>query len=260
MNDWGWVNGGISFGSERKLCGGEKREECASGVDVFEPLAGLERGGSTGDDNIFAERGAVLDSYTRVCADGVTDRRLEEEEFQRLGAFEAEEVYVGKGFEFGGDIEVGASVGEEDAGVDEFGLAFVFTAAEIGDQAAGRSEENPGACEANSFAIPEAEDAASEIREVEDRIEAAGAGVARVGIAGSVEGGNAVAHPVVIVREFGGSELGVDCDWATSDGVKSVFADGLIEGVREIEAADVAATEPAEITDSTGRTWSVRAR
>ena len=120
----------------------------------------------------------------------------------------------------------------------------------FGDEAAGSGEQDAGAGEANGFAIPEAEDAAGEVREIEDGIEAAGATIAWIGVAGSVKRGNAVANPVTVVGEFDGSHLRVYGDWATCDRVESVFADGLIENVREIEAADVAAAEPAKIADA----------
>jgi hypothetical protein len=54
----------------------------------------------------------------------------------------------------------------------------------------------------------------------------------------------------VVVGKFGGGELGVDGYGAAGDGVEGVFANGLIEGVREIQAADVTAAEPAEIADA----------
>ena len=36
----------------------------------------------------------------------------------------------------------------------------------------------------------------------------------------------------------------------SGDGIESVFANGLVKSVREIDAADVAAAEPAEIADA----------
>src|SRR4029077_17329198 len=182
--------------------------------------------------------------------DRVTNRRLEEEKFERFGALEAEEIDVGESAEFRSDVEVGAGVGEEDAGVDEFGLAFVFAGAQIGNEAAGRSEKNAGTGETDAFAIPKAEQAAGKVREIEDGIEAASAGVARGGVTGSVEGRDAVAHPVAIVREFGGGELSIDGDGTAGDGIEGVFTDGLIEGVREIEAADGSAAAPAKVPDA----------
>ena len=88
---------GIGFGSERKLCGGEKREQRAGGVDVFESLAGLQGGGATGEDDVFGERRAVFEADACVGSDGVTNWRLEEEKFERFSALEAQEIYIGEG-------------------------------------------------------------------------------------------------------------------------------------------------------------------
>jgi len=51
--------------SESKLHGAEKREQRTAGVDVFEPLSGLERGSAAGEDDVFCERRPVLDAETR---------------------------------------------------------------------------------------------------------------------------------------------------------------------------------------------------
>src|SRR6202043_288182 len=64
---------------------------------------------------------------------------------------------------------------------------------------------------------------------------------------GSVEGGDAVAHPILIVGNLSGGHLCVDGDALSGDGIESVLTDRLIESVREIESMDVAAAEPAEI-------------
>ena len=117
--------------SKRKLCGAEKREECAARVDVFEPLAGLQGGGAAGEDDVFGERRAVFDADAVVGADGVADVGLEQEVFEGLGALEAKEVDIGETLELGSDVEVGAGVGEKDSRIDEFGLAFVFAGAQV---------------------------------------------------------------------------------------------------------------------------------
>src|SRR5262249_21222132 len=131
--------------SEGKLCGSKKREQRAAGVNILKPLARLESRSAPGDDEIFAEGRAGLDAHTCVGADGMADGRLEKQKFERLGALKAKEVYVGKGTELRSDVEVGAGVGKEDAGIDEFGLAFVLAGTEVGDEAPGRSEQHAGA-------------------------------------------------------------------------------------------------------------------
>src|SRR5256885_10997476 len=78
--------------SESKLHGAEKREEYAAGVHVFETLSRSEGGSAAGEDDVFGKRRTVFDAHAQVFADGVTDRRLEKKEFERLGAFEAEKI------------------------------------------------------------------------------------------------------------------------------------------------------------------------
>src|SRR5947207_370551 len=236
--------------SESKLHGAEKREKRAVGVDVFEALAGLQGGSAAGEHDVFRERRAVFDADAEVFADGVVNGPLEEEEFERLGAFEAEKVEIRKAPQLGSDIEVGAGVGQKDAGVDEISLTFFFAGAKRRNEAAGRGEKNAGAEKAYGFAIPEAEEAAGEIGQVDDGVKAAGAAIARMGIAGSVEARNAVPDPILIVGDLSGGHLRVDGDAASGDGIESVHTDCLVEGVREIEAMDVAAAEPAEIADA----------
>ena len=51
----------------------------------------------------------------------------------------------------------------------------------------------------------------------------------------------------MIDREFERSHLGVDRNALTGDSVVAVFAEHLIEGMREIQPADVAITGPAEV-------------
>jgi len=222
----------------------------AAGVDVAEALAGLQHGSAAGEDDIFGERRTILQAGAEVFADGVANGRLEEDVFERFGAHEAQKIKVGEAFEFGGDVEIGAGIGEKNSGIDEVGLAFVFAGTHVGQETAVGGEGHSGTGETDGFAIPEAEEAAGEIGEIVDGIEAAGAAIARIGVAGRIEGRDAEADPVFVEREFGGGHLRVDGDAAASDGIEGVFAEGLIEGVCEIEAFDVTAAEPAEIADA----------
>jgi len=66
----------------------------------------------------------------------------------------------------------------------------------------------------------------------------------------SEKGGDTVANPVLIVGKFDGSHLRVYRDFAAGDGIEGVFPSSFVEGMGEIEPADVAAAEPAEIADA----------
>ena len=83
-----------------------------------------------------------------------------------------------------------------------------------------RGEKNAGTEKPNSFAIPEAEETAGEIGQVNDGVKASGATVAGIGVAGGVEGGDAVADPVLVIGDFRGGHLRVDSDAASGDGIE----------------------------------------
>src|SRR5260370_3517749 len=112
--------------SESKLPETEKREKRAAGVNVFETLPGLQRGSAAGEHDVFGQRWAVLDADAKIFADGVMDGRLEQEKFERLGAFETEKIEIGEAPQFGCDVKVGTGVREKNPGVDDVSLAFFF--------------------------------------------------------------------------------------------------------------------------------------
>src|SRR6266436_31788 len=180
------------------------------------------------------------------------DGRLEQEKFERLGALETQKIKIRKASQFGSDLKVRAGVGEKNPGVDEIGLAFFLAGAQRGNEAAGSGQQNAGSEKPNAFTIPEAEQPAGKIGQIDDGVESAGASVARIRVAGSVESGNAVTDPVFVVRNFGGGHLRVDRDTAAGNGIERVLADGLVESVREIEPVDVSAAKPPEIADANG--------
>ena len=73
--------------------------------------------------------------------------------------------------------------------------------------------------------------AAGEIGKLDDGIEAAGARVTGIGVAGSIESGDAIANPVAIVRQLDRGHLRVDGDGPAGDGIESVFAKSLVKSV-----------------------------
>src|SRR6266849_4385491 len=222
-----------SFDSESKPHRTEKREKRVAGVNVFKTLAGLQRGSAARKDDVFRKRRAVFDADSEVLADGVMNGRLKEEKFERLGAFKTEKVEICEAPQLGGDVEIGAGGGDQEAGIHEVCLAFFVACPERRYETPGSGQESAGAGEANAFAIPETEQAACKIGKIDDGVETAGARIARVRVTGSVEDGKAVTHPIFIVREFGGGHLGIDGHTFSRNRIEGVFAEGLIEGVRE---------------------------
>src|SRR5208337_1126684 len=77
--------------------------------------------------------------------------------------------------------------------------------------------------------VPETEEAAGKIWQIHDGIEAAGAAIARVGIPGGIERGNAVANPIAIEGEFRGGHLRVHRNATPGDRIKSVLTGRLIK-------------------------------
>src|SRR5260370_6201806 len=247
------VRNGLAFAvhgwriSESKLHGTEKREKRVAGVDVLEPLHGLQRGSAAGEHNVFGKRRAVLDADAKVFTDRVVNGRLEQEKFERLGALETEKIEIREASQLGSDLKVRASVGQKNTRVDEIRLAFFFARVERRNQAPGRGQQNAGSEKPNPFTIPEAEEPSGKVGKIHDGIESARASVARIRVTGSVESGNAITDPIFVVGNFSGGHLSVHGDAASSNGIECVLAESLIESVREIHAADVPAAEPAEI-------------
>src|SRR5882762_1501135 len=119
------VRNGLAFAvhsrriSESKLHGNEKREKRAAGVDVFETPAGQQRGSAAGEHDVLGKRRTVLGADAKIFSDCVVNGRLEQNEFERLGAFETEKIKIREAPHFGSDVEIGSRVGQENPGVDE---------------------------------------------------------------------------------------------------------------------------------------------
>ena len=64
--------------SKSKLHRAEKREECAARVDIFEPVAGLQRGRAACENDVFAQRRAVRHADAEVFADAVANGGFEQ--------------------------------------------------------------------------------------------------------------------------------------------------------------------------------------
>ena len=210
-------------------------------------MAGLQGGSASGKNNIFGERRAIFDTESKVRADGAMNRGLKQNVFQRRGALEAKKINIGETFQLGREIKIRASTGEKYSRIYEIGLAFFFAGPHGGQETAGRGEEYAGAGEADAFAIPKTEKSSSKIREFNDGIEAASASITGMGVAGGVKGSEAITDPVVVQGNFRGGHLRVDGYRAARDGIEGVFAYRLVEGMGEIKASYMAATEPTKI-------------
>src|SRR5712691_6737443 len=116
--------GGILSELQAQVC--EQREQRLPRVDIPETAAGRERGGAAGQDDVLGERWPVLQTNAVVRADGVADGRLEQQQLEGLGAVKAQEVDVDHAAQLRCQVEVRPGIHQQDPGVDEVGLAFVF--------------------------------------------------------------------------------------------------------------------------------------
>src|SRR6266850_1162799 len=246
----GFWSGSILCASERKLHGAEKRKKCPARVNIFESLSRLQRGSPAGENDVFTQWRTVFHSDAEIFADRVADGGLEEQKLQRLGAFKPEKIEVCKPSQFGSDLEIRSCVDEEDARVDEIRLAFLFARPKRWNEASRCGQKNAGTEKSDAFPIPKAEKPAAKVRKIHDGIEPAGAPVAWIRIARSVKRGNAVAHPVLVIGNLGGSHLCIDRDALARNRIESVLAESLVKRMRQIDPANMSAAEPAEVTNA----------
>ena len=165
---------------ELKLHVGKERKQDPTVIDVLQGVSRYQRCGAATDDDVLTERRTIVEARAKIGANAVPNRTLEQQQLQRFSAIEAKVIEVGEGAEFGSDVKIGARIGEKNSGIDEIGLALFFVRTKRGEEAAWRRERDAGAGEADLFAIPEAEEAAGEGRQIEDGIETAGAAVTHV--------------------------------------------------------------------------------
>ena len=148
---------------------------------------------------------------------------------------------------FGVSSTVGRAVEDEDAGVDEVRLPFVLVGAQRRQQAERRLEAGAGLRQAQPLAVPQAERAAGERRDVEDRVEAAALVVRRIAVARGDEGRALDPQPVLVDRQLQRAHLRIDVDRLRGDRVVALVAERLVEGVADVPAAEVAVAGPAEV-------------
>ena len=154
-------------------------------------------------------------------------------------------------------------VEEQDAGVDEIRLAFEKAGAHGRHQAVGSEEKQARSGQRDRFAIQEIaaagrkgvveqaaigkrriaeESAAGDLLVGHDAVEAVGVAIVEILVAGCVEDAGLPLHPVLLIASFDEGQLRVDVlrIFARGNRVEIVAAEGLVEGVRDVDALDVA--------------------
>src|SRR5262249_6856864 len=142
---------------ENQLRRTKQRKKCLAAVDIAKAAAGREHCSTASENNVLRKRGTIANAGAIVHTNGVTNRRLKKDEFERLGALEAEKVDVGKSLQLRRDVEIDSGVREKNTRVDEVGLALVFARAQRRNEASGRGEQHTRTGQAKSLAIPETE-------------------------------------------------------------------------------------------------------
>src|SRR5690606_19927130 len=153
-------------------------------IDVAEAVAGDEDAVAEGDGDVVGEEGAPLGADAEIEAEVLVDAVGDEGGLERLGGGEVDLIGAKEDAELGGDVDVDADAKKEQAGVHEVGLVLVFVGAEIGQEAEALLEADGGAGEVEALAHEVAEGAAGEVDVVHDGVEAGGAAVAGVAVAG----------------------------------------------------------------------------
>ena len=111
-------------------------------------------------------------SRREVHADEAVNVALEQELFEHVRFVEPKEVDVVNHPQFGSQIEIGADVEEEQARVDEVGLAFGLISPQVGQQAFTIDEVDTE--QRDGLPLPETEGTTSEVRIIQDCVEAVG--------------------------------------------------------------------------------------
>src|SRR2546422_8960407 len=148
---------------------GRERERLVR-VHVAQTAERLEHAHPARDHHVVDQERPPAETEAVVDADVLPDVRLKEQALEDRGVMEAQVVHVQDRLELRRELDVGAHVEQEEAGIDEVGLALDLAAAEAGDEAVAAHQLEPGAGERQPLAHPVAEAAAGEIRIVEDRV------------------------------------------------------------------------------------------
>ena len=208
-------------------------------------MSWYERRDAGCDENIVAESGAVFETEAEVGTDAAVDVVLERESFEDSGVIKPQKVGVGDGAELWCDFKVHTGIEESDARVHEVTLSLELAAAKICEEAFALCEIHTE--EFDLLALPEAELSAGEIWIIEHSVEAFGVLVIGIIISGGPEAGGAEANPVAVDREFECSHVCPDICGLSLNWIESIATGDVIEGVADIDTADMAIPCEAKI-------------
>ena len=168
------------------------------------------------------------------------NRLLKQQQFQWLCSCETDHIEIHEASQLRRQINVRSRVVQKQPGIHEAALALYLARPQTRQQAIRAHQRHSAARQPDSFAVPQAEDAAGEIRMVEDRVEPARGAIARILIARSIEEREPVADPIFIERQFHRRHLRVDVHPLAGKWIQFVVAKHLVERMRDVELAQVA--------------------
>src|ERR1700731_2908186 len=148
-------------------------------VDLLVALAGDEKSDTGAEDDVFDEQRAPLKAEAAIEAEGVARVIGEKHLFGNGGADGPNVFHVHECFELWCHVGVESISNDGCAGINEVGLSFRFTGAEIGHETVALLKVHGRAGKIEALVHIKAERTAEGERAVENRVEAGGVRVAR---------------------------------------------------------------------------------
>ena len=150
------------------------------GEDVAKAAARLQSRGAKRQREVIDQKRPVGHTQTVIETDVVANVILKQHQLQRLGAMKAQIVHVDDCFHALRQLDVDAGVVNEDAGIDEVRLSLNLAAAQRRQKTVRLDQAHTRLRQTNSVAHPKRKLPASEVRIVEDGVEASGSSIRRI--------------------------------------------------------------------------------
>ena len=113
----------------------KSREQHLVVVDVLQASSRKQCGCSCRDDDVFIQLRTIPDSESNILANAVSDPDLEQQNFQRLSAIEAEIAGIGEGAQVRRQVKIRACIENVNSRINEVRLTFFLIASKTGQEA-----------------------------------------------------------------------------------------------------------------------------
>src|SRR5207247_7426112 len=140
-------------------------------LDVFETYPRKKHGHTRRCNEIFVKEKKIDRPQAIGLSDIVPDPRLLQDEGQRLGRDEPEDIHIQQGFQLGGEISIQARPHEKEPWIDEIRLPLILGAAQVGQETEPVHNVHAGLSEPDGLPVEETETSAGKVDVVNDRIE-----------------------------------------------------------------------------------------